>query len=80
MISVNRNYREITIEKWIYQEQPTAIYQTVISQESGNEKVNVTNTQPLIIPFDELFLRLPGHTEHDIVFNTENWREYARNV
>ncbi|OKL55854.1 hypothetical protein UA08_08884 [Talaromyces atroroseus] len=77
VISLNQRYREIVVEKWINRGQPTVEYRTVISQEAGRKKINISNNQPLIIRFDDLFLRPANHNEHNITFSTDNWKEFA---
>lgn len=80
LISINRRYREITIEKWINQGQPTMDHRIVISQEPGRSEVKLTNNHPFIIPFDNLFLRAPAANEHDIIFSTDDWENFAETV
>ncbi|QGA16258.1 hypothetical protein EYB26_003925 [Talaromyces marneffei] len=84
-ISINRNYRQITIEKWaniaaVPDVDPAVTYRNVLSQEAGAKKIKFSNKEPLIITFDDLFLRSAQGQEADITFDTDILEAIASDV
>lgn len=77
LIKINTNRREIEVEKWIYQGRPIQAYRTVLSREAGRNSVDISNNQPLVIPFDDLFLRTAATSERNIVLGTDEWENFA---
>ncbi|KUL86228.1 hypothetical protein ZTR_08381 [Talaromyces verruculosus] len=82
VIKINQTYREIVIEKWICQGQETTKdYRTVLSQQAGRNDIDISNNQPFIIPFDDLFLRTATPPkERDIIIGADDWEDFADTV
>lgn len=79
-ISINQKYREVTCEKWGLnaEEEPVALYRVQMQRDAGCEHVKVSNKDPLVIGFEDLFLRPPQDAcEGDIVFNQDDLKELA---
>ncbi|KAL1846952.1 hypothetical protein Plec18170_008921 [Paecilomyces lecythidis] len=88
-IDVNKSRPEIVIQKWVpsctgqtrtrCQISPILEQQVVLSKRHDEQKTTVSNG-PLILSFQDLFLRSPGRAESDIVFMDNDLRELARIV
>lgn len=79
-ISINQRMREIVFEKWVASPRPKRMYRTVLTQNDNGGDIRVTNTQPLVIGFYELFLTQPAVNEVDITFNMEDLRAIGEEV
>lgn len=88
-ISVHRKQAEIVIEKWQpictgqtstrTQISPT-LQQRVIVSWLDETPERVISNGPLVVSFQNLFLRPPAHTEGDIVFTDDDLGEVAKMV
>lgn len=79
-ISVNQKYREITCDKWGLnaEEEPVVLYRVQMQRDAGCEHVKISNKDPLVIGFEDLFLRPPQDAcEGDIVFSQDDLKELA---
>ncbi|OKL59124.1 hypothetical protein UA08_05586 [Talaromyces atroroseus] len=79
VISVEQDKKEITFEKWGYDQGPTKQFQTMLSE--GKNGICATNQSPLTITFEDLLLRpAQGEQEGDISFNTDDLKEMATRI
>ncbi|KAJ9220354.1 hypothetical protein DTO169C6_7243 [Paecilomyces variotii] len=88
-IDVNRRRPEIVIQKWVpictgqnrtrSQISPTLQQQVVLSRQHDEQEATVSNG-PLVLPFQDLFLRPPGKAESDIEFTDSDLRELSKMV
>ncbi|EEA21809.1 conserved hypothetical protein [Talaromyces marneffei ATCC 18224] len=79
-ISINQKYREITFEKWGLntEEEPVVLYRVQMQQDAVCQHVKVSNKSPLVIGFEELFLRPSQEAcEGDIVFSQDELKKLA---
>lgn len=79
-ISINQTTREIAFEKWVANPRPSRMYRTVLTQDENGGDIRVTNTQPLVVRFEELFLTQPSGNERDFTFDTEELRKMVTEV
>ncbi|KAH8690461.1 hypothetical protein BGW36DRAFT_364041 [Talaromyces proteolyticus] len=81
-ISIGQKQRSITFEKWaLVQQQPAVAYRAVLSQEDGRNSIHTTNDNPLIISFQDMFLRpAQGEKEKDIEIEMDDLKEMAESV
>jgi hypothetical protein len=70
-ISINQRMKEIAFEKWAGYPRPKRMYRTVLTQSESGENIRATNTQPLVIRFEEVFLTQPAAGENDFTFDME---------
>lgn len=81
LISVNRKSKQVTFEKWLPGGTPHMDYRTVVSQEFGTNRVRFSNNQPLVIPFQDIFLRpMQGRKETNVTFDMNDLEDIARRV
>ncbi|KAI7969202.1 hypothetical protein EIK77_006107 [Talaromyces pinophilus] len=79
-ISINQKYREITCDKWGLnaEEEPVALYRVQMQRDAGCEHVKISNKDPLIIRFEDLFLRPSQDAcDGDVVFSQDDLKELA---
>lgn len=79
-IDVHRRTNMVIFKTWTLNSQrvPEATYRVVLSGEDGMRRIRTTNNNPLIIPFESLFLRpADDNSERDITFSLDDLKEIA---
>lgn len=75
-IATDRTCKEITICQW---NRMGEIYRNVLSQD-GERDVRASNQDPLVIAFDDLFLRRPSGIEKDIIIPVDELKDFAEDI
>lgn len=78
LIAINQKSKQITFEKWLPGGTPNMDYLTVLSQETGKHAISASNKGPLVISFEDIFLRpKEGNKEKDVTFEISDLEEVA---
>jgi hypothetical protein len=78
-ISADPGVKRIVIYQWHGNNPRQQVYRNVLSQNYGGA-INTSNSNPLVITFEHLFLRQRDANEQDIIFTIDDLKEFAKDV
>ncbi|KAH8690801.1 hypothetical protein BGW36DRAFT_257434, partial [Talaromyces proteolyticus] len=83
---IEQKRRSIEFEKWVMEDDndhiiPKMTYHSVLSKETDEKPIQITNSDPLVVDFQQLFLRpAAANIEKDIIFSKDDLEEIATAV